>query len=235
MAATLFTRGSSRKNIVPLRNRGIDRPGFQKLCAGKEHPNRGRKCDRPGLSPPGLPQQILRRKNSSAAPAALRLFLGRLFLRGLLLGSRLGLLFRFLGLFRRFLGGPLFLGRFCRGRRGSGGHAGTLGDDQFLFGLFFDYFFRVAAEFLFLKMHELVLVALIFFFVGHPRSPFDSSAFRGIRRLKKPSRAYKRNAAYLSRVSRPRARDSGECGGRAATRGAADGLGTSRKGKQEWG
>src|SRR5579863_6337098 len=85
--------------------------------------------------------------------------------------------------------------------------SGPLGDDQFLFGFLFDHFFRDAAEFFFLKMHEFVFVVRFFFFLGHPRSPFDSPLFRGIRRRLQPSRAYKRNPACLSSVC-PAAADS---------------------------
>src|SRR5579863_5717681 len=97
----------------------------------------------------------------SAPFAALGGLLGLFFL-GCFFGSGFGFLFGFLG--RRFfgaLGRRFFLRRLRRRERRlrSAGRTGTLGDDQLLFGFLFDHFFRVAAEFFFLKMHELVFVA----------------------------------------------------------------------------
>src|SRR4029077_16776055 len=140
---------------------------------------------------------------SSALPAALGallrgFLLGRLFLRsglGFFLGG--GFLLR-----RRLLGGLLFCRRLARRRRlRRGGSARALGDDQLLLSFFFDNLFGVAADLLFLKMHELVFVAWFFFAVGHLSSPFDPSLFRGVQWQLRPPRAYKRNPACLSSTS----------------------------------
>src|SRR5216683_6876303 len=161
---------------------------------------------RPGENSSGPRPQIFSLGKSSTLFAALGGLLSRLLgrlLLGCFFGSSLRFLFRFFR--RRFFSRRFFLGRgFRRGERRlrSARGTGALGDDQLLFGFLFDHFFRIATEFFFLKMHELVFVALVFFFVGHPRSPFDSSPFRGIRWRVKPSRAYKRNPACLSSVSR---------------------------------
>src|SRR5580692_10039896 len=116
---------------------------------------------------------------SSALLAALGSFFGG-FLFGGLFRSRFGFLF---GFHRRgffcALGGSFFLRRgfFWRGSTcGRALRGRAFADDQFFFGFLFDHLFRVTAEFFFLKMNELVFFPFVFFFVGHPRSPFDSSS-----------------------------------------------------------
>src|ERR1700722_8328525 len=216
MAVMLVTQGATRKKIVPLREKNLSGRGIssgmrrneteevkQRRSVGQN------KLEARRNSSPGPRLQICRRRIArlempSALFAALGRLLGRFFL-GCFLGRGLGFLFRLLGrrLFR-FLGWRFFLRRRFRCREWSlrsATRSGALGDDQFLFRFLFDHFFRVAAEFFFLKMHELVIVVLVFFFVGHLRSPFDSPLFRGMRWRCKPSRAYKRNPACLSSIS----------------------------------